>query len=136
MGRRLFLDLGRVEVIAEVKLNGQKLDNLWKEPFRTEITKAVRPGDNHLEIAVTTLWNNRLVGDEYLPAEHEYSKDHFIKKLPEWYVNNKPKPGERVTFSVWKNFDKSDPLLESGLLGPVRLLRAVEMERYQTRRNH
>ncbi len=49
-----------------------------------------------------------------------------IKKPPQWYVEGKPKPpGGRVTFATWKHFDKDSPLLESGLVGPVRLLTAV-----------
>ncbi|MEJ6979717.1 glycosyl hydrolase [Pedobacter sp. P351] len=125
-GKRLFLDLGRVEVIAELKINGKEVDVLWKEPFIADITDAVKRGPNQLEIKVTNLWQNRLIGDEHLPVEHEYSEHRFIKKLPDWYVNNQPKPGERIGFAVWKNFDKDSPLLESGLLGPLRLLIAAE----------
>ena len=50
----------------------------------------------------------------------------FIVKFPHWYLSNEPKPGERITFSAWNNFKKTDPLLESGLLGPVRLVIGVE----------
>ena len=58
------MDLGQVHEIAEVRLNGQNLGILWKEPFRIDITKAARPGDNELEVRVTNLWPNRLIGDE------------------------------------------------------------------------
>jgi hypothetical protein len=125
-GKKLFLHLGRVEVIAEVKINGTKIGLLWKEPFMIDITKAVKSGNNLLEVAVTNLWPNRLIGDEYLPIENEYSEHKFIKKLPEWFVNNQPKLGERKSFAVWKTHERSDPLLESGLLGPVKLLTAIE----------
>lgn len=127
-GNRYILDLGRVEVIANVKVNGSQVQLLWKEPFVADITDALRAGANSLEIEVTTLWPNRLIGDEHLPDEHEYSEHGFIFKLPDWYVNNKPKPGERKAFSVWKNFKKTDPLLASGLLGPVTLIKSVEKE--------
>lgn len=124
-GKRLFLDLGRVEVIALVKVNGKEMGQLWKAPFRIDITGAVKVGLNKLEINVTTLWPNRLIGDEYLPVENEYSEHGFIEKFPDWYVKNQPKPGKRKTFAVWKNFQSTDPLLESGLLGPVRLITAI-----------
>lgn len=124
--KKLFLHLGRVEVIAEVKINGARAGLLWKEPFLIDITKTVTPGDNLLEVAVTNLWPNRLIGDEYLPIENEYSEHKFIQKMPEWFVNNQPKPGERKSFAVWKTHDRHDPLLESGWLGPVKLITAIE----------
>jgi hypothetical protein len=50
----------------------------------------------------------------------------MIKKIPDWYAQGKPKPpGRRVTFSVWRHYNKDEPLLESGLIGPVRLRTAV-----------
>ena len=119
---RVFLDLGRVEVIASIKVNGKPVPLLWKEPFVADITECLKSGSNLLSVGVTNLWPNRLVGDEHFPAENNYSEHRFILKLPDWYVNNKPKPGERKTFSVWKNFTKTDPLLASGLLGPVKLI--------------
>jgi hypothetical protein len=129
-GRRLYLDLGRVEVIAEVKVNGKLVANLWKFPFRADITDAVRVGDNELEIEVTNLWPNRLIGDEQNPAEHEYaSPTGAISAIPEWYASGKPKPaGPRIAFSTWKWYSKDDPLLESGLLGPVCLRTAIIKE--------
>jgi hypothetical protein len=71
-GKRLYLDLGRVEVIAEVKVNGKALGNVWKPPYRLDITDAVRAGDNDLEIQLANLWPNRLIGDEQQPPEYEY----------------------------------------------------------------
>jgi alpha-L-rhamnosidase/Concanavalin A-like lectin/glucanases superfamily len=133
-GKRLFLDLGRVEVLAEVSLNHRPLGIFWKEPYRVEITEAVKPGQNNLEIAVTNLWPNRLIGDEQLPAENEYYPGRGyggdfpagLKRFPDWYVSGNPKPpGGRVTFSSWKHYNRDSPLLESGLLGPVVLRSAV-----------
>lgn len=126
--QRILLDLGRVEVLAQVILNGKDLGIMWKEPFRIDITKAIVSGKNTLEINVTNLWPNRMIGDAHLPSEVEYDEQGFIKKLPEWYVKNQVKPGKRISFSTWNNFKKNDPLLESGLLGPVRLF--VGLERY------
>ncbi|MDR1010876.1 MAG: hypothetical protein LBM04_07075 [Opitutaceae bacterium] len=131
-GKRVVLDLGRVEVVAEVIVNGHNMGLLWKEPFRHDITDAVRAGDNALEIRVTNLWPNRLIGDEQLPPENEYNQgfwNHGIKRVPGWFAAGKEKPaGGRVAFLTWEFYGKDDPLLESGLLGPVRLLNPVQQE--------
>jgi hypothetical protein len=125
-GKRLYLDLGWVHVIAQVRINGRDLGLLWKPPFRLDITGAVRSGENKLEVLVTNQWVNRLIGDEQLPPENEYRPDGAIKAIPEWYLQGKPKPpGGRVTFATWRHFDKDSPLLASGLAGPVRLRTAV-----------
>jgi len=125
-GQKIMLDLGRVEVIAEVVVNENNLGFLWKEPYSIDVTNKLKPGINKLEVRVTNLWPNRMIGDEYLPKENEYDSNGLITKLPDWYVNNKEKQGQRITFSTWNNFKKTDPLLESGLLGPVRLIIGVE----------
>ncbi|HEY9510456.1 MAG TPA: glycosyl hydrolase, partial [Verrucomicrobiae bacterium] len=127
---RFWLDLGRVAVIGEVRVNDRELGNLWRPPFRLEITDAVHAGKNDLEIRVTNLLVNRLIGDENLPAENEYDpRTHAIRRFPEWFVQGEPKPpGGRTTFSTWKFFNAGDPLVESGLLGPVRILTSVSGE--------
>ena len=129
-GKRLYLDLGRVEVIAEVLVNGKFAGNLWKFPYRVEITDLVRVGANDLEINVTNLWPNRLIGDEQQPAEYDYAgATGSIRAIPEWYAQGKPKPQSgRIAFTTWKWYSKDDPLLESGLLGPVRVRVAVRRE--------
>jgi hypothetical protein len=124
--RRLYLDLGWVHVMARVRVNGRDLGLLWKPPFRVDVTSAVHPGENQLEVAVTNQWVNRLIGDEQLPAENEYAPQGNIKVIPAWYLEGKPKPsGGRVTFATWKHFDKDSPLLAAGLVGPVRLRTAM-----------
>ncbi|HYG24008.1 MAG TPA: glycosyl hydrolase [Verrucomicrobiae bacterium] len=126
---KLWLDLGRVAVIAEVRLNGEWLDPLWRPPFRAEITALVRRGMNDLEIHVNTLLANRLIGDESLPSENEYDpRTRAILAFPEWYSRNQPKPPGRATFSTWRFFQPDDPLVESGLRGPVRILTSVTEE--------
>jgi hypothetical protein len=124
--QKIFLDLGRVEVVASVRLNGKPAGNLWKEPFITEITTSIKEGNNQLEVEVTTLWPNRLIGDAHLPQENEYDENGIIRQLPGWFLQNQLKPGQRKSFSVWNDFKQTDPLLEAGLLGPVRLLVAEE----------
>ncbi|MGN6818015.1 MAG: glycosyl hydrolase, partial [Sphingomonas sp.] len=125
--RRLYLDLGRVEVIARVIVNGKPVGALWKPPFRLDVTDAVRAGENLLEVQVTNLWPNRLIGDEHFPTENDYSVNAFgwdggIAALPDWYREGRPQPkGQRVAFATWKHYSADSPLLESGLLGPVML---------------
>jgi len=137
-GKRLFLDLGRVAVVAEVHLNGKNLGTLWTRPYRTEITGAVIKGENDLTVKVVNLWPNRLIGDEQLPPEYAFEEpvgDHgaSIKKMPKWYLDGEPKPkGERVTFCTWQHFQKNDPLLESGLIGPVTIRGAIYKKNHLT----
>lgn len=125
-GRKFLLDMGRVEVIAKLFVNGKEVELLWKEPYAADITAFVQSGQNQIKIEVTNLWSNRLIGDEWLPVENNYSKHKFIEQLPDWFVNNDKKPGDRKAFSVWRHFEKTEPLLESGLLGPVKLHYAME----------
>lgn len=120
--RSLVLDLGRVREIAEVWLNGQNLGVLWKAPFRIDITGAAKVGDNELEVRVTNLWPNRLIGDEQQPDDCQWDKTHF-KDWPDWMKRSEPRPAkQRVAFTTWKHWAKDSPLRPSGLLGPVRLL--------------
>lgn len=59
----LQLDVGDVQVVAQVKLNGKDLGILWKPPYSAGITKLIKPGKNDLEVKVTNLWVNRMIGD-------------------------------------------------------------------------
>lgn len=146
-GRRVYLDLGRVEVLSGVTVNGKDLGVVWKEPYRVDITDAIRAGSNAVSLAVTNLWANRMIGDAQLPEEGRFvdgdwpigerltadgsRKPVMARKLialPEWYKAGKPKPpGGRVTFTPWTFYQPDEPLLDSGLLGPVRLVFAQEV---------
>jgi hypothetical protein len=120
LGNVLMLDLGAVKEIAEVRLNGKDLGLLWKPPFRVDITEVAKPGPNALEVRVTNLWPNRLIGDEQLPADCEWQPGGSLKAWPAWLVEGKPRPPTgRIAFTTWKHYTKDSPLLESGLLGPV-----------------
>jgi hypothetical protein len=92
-----WLDLGEVQVMAQVKLNGHDLGVLWHPPLRVDTTGALRPGQNTLEIRVANLWLNRMIGDAALPA------------------------AERFTWSSYEPFTKDMTPPKSGLLGPVTL---------------
>jgi hypothetical protein len=61
---RMWLDLGSVKNLAEVSLNGKPLGIVWKTPFRVDATGVLRRGPNSLEVKVTNLWVNRLIGDQ------------------------------------------------------------------------
>jgi hypothetical protein len=127
-GRRLYLDLGNVKVNAQVTLNGRKLDLLWKAPYQLEITSAVKPGDNLLEIAVTNLWPNRLIGDAHLPPEKERNvAEGSMRSWPQWLLDGKPDPSGRQSFTSNEIWKKNDALLPSGLLGSVVLRASAEV---------
>ena len=64
---RVELDLGRVEVIATVRVNGEPMGTVWSRPYRMDITRALKAGDNSLTVEVTNTWFNRLVYDAGLP---------------------------------------------------------------------
>lgn len=64
---RAELDLGRVEVIATVRVNGEPVGTAWSPPYRLDITHGLKPGLNRLTVEVTNTWFNRLVYDAGLP---------------------------------------------------------------------
>lgn len=94
----LWLDLGSVRELAEVRVNGQSCGITWTPPFRVDITKAVTPGQNKLEVEVVNFWPNRIIGDAGLPKE------------------------QRLTRTNIRKLTMDTPLMPSGLLGPVRVL--------------
>jgi hypothetical protein len=120
--RRVYLDLGKVRIMAQVKLNGTDLGLLWKPPYQLDITKAAKPGENALEVKVINLWVNRLIGDEQLPEDSARNPDGTLKEWPQWVKEGKPSPSGRYSFTSWRLWKKDSPLQESGLLGPVRLI--------------
>jgi hypothetical protein len=76
----IFLDLGNVRELAEVKVNGKSCGITWSPPFRVDITGAVKPGANKLEIEVVNFWPNRIIGDASLPPEQRRTQTN-IRKL-------------------------------------------------------
>lgn len=100
-GSHLVLDLGNVRQLTEVRLNGKNLGVLWTMPFRVDVTEALKQKDNTLEIEVVNFWPNRIIGDDSLPAE------------------------QRLTRTNIRKLTKDTPLEESGLLGPVRIMKVA-----------
>ncbi len=99
-GARLWMDLGDVKNIAEVSVNGKDLGIVWKPPFRMDVTGIMKPGTNTVEIQVTNLWVNRLIGDQ------------------------QPGTTTKYTYTTRPFYGAESPLLPSGLLGPVRIVRS------------
>ncbi len=120
-GKHAILDLGRVENIAEVIINNSDTIVLWKAPYKTDVTSYLRSGENSITILVTNLYPNRIIGDEHLSEKYAYDEYGRIKQLPSWYKNNENIERDRVLFLPWKYYSATDPLLESGLLGPTIL---------------
>jgi hypothetical protein len=96
---KYILDLGNVKDIAEVIVNGQITDTLWKKPYKTDITKHLLPGLNKIEIKITNQWENRIFGD-----------------------SKAPKNGKILQSGA--GFGGPPKLKQSGLLGPVVLSRS------------
>jgi hypothetical protein len=95
--KRIWLDVGEVANIATVYVNGVNCGVAWTAPYRVDITNALREGSNDVKIEVTNTWANRLIGDQFLPAE------------------------KRITWTTAPFRLKGKPLLKAGLLGPVTL---------------
>jgi hypothetical protein len=118
-----FLDLGRVEVMARVKLNGKDLGVLWKPPYRVDVTGVLKDGANELEIEVANLWINRQIGDEQLPEDSTRKPKGTLDAWPDWLLEGKPSPAGRIAFTSHRLWRKDDPLAPSGMIGPVRVVR-------------
>ena len=133
---RYTLDLGEVKNTARVTVNGRECAHLWKQPFRCDVTDFVTRGDNTVTIEVTNLWPNRMIGDEQQPDDVEWGEPFVytyapgnpvigrpMKSVPDWLTEGRPRPSQgRKTVVSFKFFGKDDPLLPSGLLGPVRIV--------------
>ncbi|MDX8339400.1 glycosyl hydrolase [Draconibacterium sp. IB214405] len=98
-GGNICLDLGEVENLAEVSVNGKEVGIVWKKPFRLEIGSALQEGANEIEIKVVNLWVNRLIGD----AQTDVT--------------------EKLTYTTMPFYQANSPLKTSGLLGPVVMVR-------------
>jgi hypothetical protein len=97
-GSRMWIDLGDVKNLAAVTVNGKNLGETWHAPYRVDVTSALKPGANQITIEVVNAWVNRLIGDE--------------------------QPGAtKLTFADVKPYRANSPLLPSGLLGPVTVIR-------------
>jgi hypothetical protein len=106
----LQLSLGEVCNIASVRLNGKPLGIVWTAPWTVSLAGAARAGRNELEIDVTNTWVNRLIGDAALPEGERFTKTHARRE-----------PGVKYPMPRLHGYLASDPLMRSGLLGPVEI---------------
>lgn len=106
-GAGYHLSLGEVSVTARVMLNGVDLGVAWCDPWRVEVTRALKPGKNHLVIEVVNTWQNRLVGDGFLPKDQRRTRTN----IGHFYLQERR--GKKIIH----------PPMPSGLKGPVTLLR-------------
>jgi hypothetical protein len=100
-GARILIDLGDVKNLAEVTVNGKDLGVVWHAPYRVDVTGVLKPGANEITIKVINAWVNRLIGDQQ-PGATKY------------------------TFADVKPYRQNSPLLPSGLIGPVAVIRESE----------
>jgi hypothetical protein len=118
--RVLTLNLGDVSVAARVFLNGKELAVVWKAPFICDVSENLNEGMNDLKIEVANVWTNRLIGDERFANETGYNIE--MDHMPDWYIRNQaPDYGQRKSFCAFPFYKQDDPLLPSGLLGPVQI---------------
>ena len=96
---QLWLDLGKVMLMAKVYLNGKYVGGVWTPPYRVDVSDALKEGENTLAVRVYNGWRNRLIGDSALPPERRVT----------WVLNN--------------SLTADSPLQSSGLLGPVCVLK-------------
>ncbi|OOQ61184.1 glycosyl hydrolase [Mucilaginibacter pedocola] len=95
-GANYSINLGEVDMIAKVKLNGKDVGTVWCAPYKVDISGALVSGENKLEVEVTGTWFNRLAYDAALPEN------------------------ERKTWTV-SGPEKGSALRNSGLIGPVTI---------------
>ena len=100
VGRHAVLDLGEVAVTAKVKVNGVYAGGVCFAPYRLDVSRFVRRGDNELEVEVCNLWVNRLAGDNGLDGRATWTSDTWTRE---------------------KCYTRETPLPKSGLIGPVRI---------------
>ncbi len=98
----ILLDLGKVGCMAQVTLNGKEVGTLWKAPYQIDISKAVKAGENRLEIKVANQWVNRIIGDLQPDCDKKY------------------------TYTPTDFYKADSPLLPAGLMGPVTIKKRIE----------
>lgn len=127
------LEFGRIFDLGRVVVNGVDCGTLWTPPYAADISAAVRPGCNTIEVEVTNGWTNRLIGDERYPAQGDFThhnqkfKGVGLDSLPDWWASGAPRPAsQRVGFATWRVFKKDSPLLPAGITGEIKFVSSSE----------
>jgi hypothetical protein len=94
---KIYLSLGVVKDMAKVKVNGKEVGTVWTPPYKVDVSKVIKKGENTIEIEVVNTWVNRLIGDSKLPEE------------------------KRRTWSNVNNYTAQSKYQAAGLIGPVTL---------------
>ncbi|MCK0148093.1 hypothetical protein MWU78_20775 [Arenibacter sp. F26102] len=95
--KEVFIDLGKVGVMASVKINGKEIGTTWIAPFKLSTKDILEEGENTIEVEVVNVWRNRITGDKTIPET------------------------ERTTWLLIDNVTPEEELIPSGLLGPVTI---------------
>ena len=96
--RSAWIRIDSIFNIASIKINGIKCGTLWTKPYIVEVSKALRPGENNIEIEVSNTWMNRLIGDQELAVD------------------------KRVSWTTAPFRLKGKPLLPAGITGNITLI--------------
>ena len=125
-GMRTILDLGEMQNLATVRLNGRTVGVVWRRPYEIDVTDFLRAGENKLVVDVVNKWPNRLIGDEQKPTDIKWIDDHgwpgrHPAEWPEWLSDPSKRTSGRLTFATWHHWNKDEKPLPSGLMGPVKL---------------
>jgi hypothetical protein len=80
-----------------VRINGKPAGTIWAMPYQLDVTGRLKDGKNTLELDVTNLWPNRIIGDAQPSNTHAYTSTNIRK------------------------YTANSPLLPSGLIGPVTI---------------
>ena len=94
----VYVDLGKVMVMARVRVNGQDAGGVWTMPYQVNVTDLLKEGENVLEVEVVNCWRNRMVGECSMPKK------------------------ERFTFHTASDIDADSEMQSSGLIGPVQII--------------
>lgn len=122
------LDLGDVQVLARVVLNGHDLGTLWRAPYSVEVTDALVAGPNELVVRVTTTWPNRLIGNDRRAARPAKRRGPSFRSLPMDDLISGKLPDATSTYSTWRHWLASDSLHPAGLIGPVHIYHGIRRE--------
>jgi hypothetical protein len=91
---RVLLRFSDVREIARIKVNGHDAGTVWAKPLTVRVDPWLKAGENTIEIAVTNLWPNRIIGD-LQPGTTRYTETNIT------------------------SYNANSPLLSSGLIGPL-----------------